>query len=764
MLYWLELIIILVLFCLHDSIIEKKRGKSFLFKVLIRFITSIIISIPCFYLTNNSLIINTVNTTNKLMISFSILLIINLIICIFSKQKQTNISKAYYFFIKVFLIVFTLELTVFNYQHYLTIGLKENKIKDIEYVNLKKQNNTYTAIGKGTVGFKIKLSNTDINSLYFPIENADNKLVTYKIKILDKESSSYIDYNETNSYLGISKSHYKIINNTFDTDTLLLEITEDKDGIFSFDSIKVNTVVPIHFSYIRVFLVLVIIFLFYLFHPKSFIYKIKFTTKQGKILINSFLCISIILVTILTNINHVFRNNNAYKYLYPLISINEYHELTESFLNGKFYLKIEPSDSLKELKNPYSPYERNKNNSSYLWDVAYYNGHYYVYFGVVPVVISYLPYYMITGHHLDNNIAILFALIVTMITFVSLIKIIMKKYFKNENAGLLLLLSVFGIFANHFMIPYVARRPDFYTVPVIYGIMFSLLGLNFWLRSKNENKTLNKKYLLLGSLCMALVSGCRPQLLLTSFSALPIFWDSFKDKKIFSKKSIKESLCFLLPYIIIAFLMMGYNYVRFNSILDFGANYNLTTNDMTARGFHFERFLSAIYYYFLAVPRITNIFPFIETIPLNTTYMGITIYERTFGGIFILCPILILSLFFYKFKNNFKEKMLYYLSGLFTISAIIIALADSQMAGILPRYFLDFNWLLVISTIIIILSIIEKNQKTKFNNIIISYLTKITVVLLVLNFFLCFIDVSFSYQDIMPSIFYRFYYLIQFWL
>ena len=119
--------------------------------------------------------------------------------------------------------------------------------------------------------------------------------------------------------------------------------------------------------------------------------------------------------------------------------------------------------------------------------------------------------------------------------------------------------------------------------------------------------------------------------------------------------SIKETICFILPYIIIAIFVMYYNYARFGSILDFGANYNLTTNDMTARGIHFERFLSAIYYYLFACPRITNVFPFIETIPLNTSYIGITIYELTFGGTFMLCPILFISLFL---SNNLKDSPL----------------------------------------------------------------------------------------------------------
>ena len=227
-------------------------------------------------------------------------------------------------------------------------------------------------------------------------------------------------------------------------------------------------------------------------------------------MVYSFIRITIILVTILVNLNPVFKKNNSYRYLHPLVSVNEYQELTESISKGKFYLDIEPSKELQNLKNPYNPYERSKNKVDYLWNVAYYNGRYYVYFGIVPVIASYLPYYLITGNHIDNNVVNLMALIIMILSFVSLIKIIMKRYFKNENTGLLLLMLLFCFFAKHFIVLYIARRPDFYTIPVIFGIMFSILGLNLWMRSQREDGSLNKIYLFLGSLCMAIVSGCRP--------------------------------------------------------------------------------------------------------------------------------------------------------------------------------------------------------------------------------------------------------------
>ena len=56
---------------------------------------------------------------------------------------------------------------------------------------------------------------------------------------------------------------------------------------------------------------------------------------------------------------------------------------------------ITPPASLIMLDNPYDPDMRrtavNNNGESFKWDTAYRNGRYYVYFGIVPCLMYYLP-------------------------------------------------------------------------------------------------------------------------------------------------------------------------------------------------------------------------------------------------------------------------------------------------------------------------------------------------------------------------------------
>ena len=81
---------------------------------------------------------------------------------------------------------------------------------------------------------------------------------------------------------------------------------------------------------------------------------------------------------------------------------------------------------------------------------------------------------------------------------------------------------------------------------------------------------------------------------------------------------------------------MWYNFARFGSPFDFGQNYNLTTNDMTGRGFRVERVGLSFFTYFLQPPKINSAFPFVNRVDITTSYLGTTITEAMFGGIFVV--------------------------------------------------------------------------------------------------------------------------------
>nr|MCR5128916.1 hypothetical protein [Lachnospiraceae bacterium] len=100
------------------------------------------------------------------------------------------------------------------------------------------------------------------------------------------------------------------------------------------------------------------------------------------------------------------------EYLRDQVHFNPYHKLAERLAVGEVTLAEEPPAWLKEMENPYDDTLRTvleeESEESFLWDYAYYKGHYYVYFGIVPCILFYLPFYLLTGAHVSNAAVVMF--------------------------------------------------------------------------------------------------------------------------------------------------------------------------------------------------------------------------------------------------------------------------------------------------------------------------------------------------------------------
>ena len=78
-------------------------------------------------------------------------------------------------------------------------------------------------------------------------------------------------------------------------------------------------------------------------------------------------------------------------------SAAQYGALAHSLLNGRLDLQRDPPAAMAEMQNPYDTAARQSAAPDALWDVAYYQGRYYVYFGIVPCLLFQLPFELLTG-------------------------------------------------------------------------------------------------------------------------------------------------------------------------------------------------------------------------------------------------------------------------------------------------------------------------------------------------------------------------------
>ncbi|MED9937650.1 MAG: hypothetical protein UE643_05580 [Gemmiger sp.] len=373
----------------------------------------------------------------------------------------------------------------------------------------------------------------------------------------------------------------------------------------------------------------------------------------------------------------------------------QYGALAHSLLNGRLDLEKDPPAAMAALQNPYDTAARQEAAPDALWDVAYYNGRYYVYFGIVPCLLFQLPFEALTGvQDLPPSLPMILLAWLYIAAVFGFVRQAVRRWFPDASAAACLLAAVGA--ASGTQLWYLLHRPSVYEYAILCGAVFVLWALWQWLLAANT--PLQKRgrvlfHLTLGSLCMALVAGCRPQMVLFAVLALPILWLRYiTEKRLCTRQGAGECIAFLLPVVLVAAGLMWYNAARFGSVFDFGANYNLTSNDMTRRGFAVGRIAPAVVTFLLGIPGVQTVFPYLSATKMQTNYMGLTITELYYGGAFACLPLLWglggLPLARRRLGRCRDLRAVFRLTAICTV---VLAVLDCQMAGMLYRY--QSDWL-----------------------------------------------------------------------
>ena len=98
--------------------------------------------------------------------------------------------------------------------------------------------------------------------------------------------------------------------------------------------------------------------------------------------------------------------------LTPDAANNYYNLLVDGFRAGHLNLKTEAPLGLTQLADPYDPAANAhfRLGSDRLYDLSYYKGRLYLYFGVTPALILFWPFVALTGHYLSHRLAVVILL------------------------------------------------------------------------------------------------------------------------------------------------------------------------------------------------------------------------------------------------------------------------------------------------------------------------------------------------------------------
>ena len=368
--------------------------------------------------------------------------------------------------------------------------------------------------------------------------------------------------------------------------------------------------------------------------------------------------------------------------------------LVDALSEGRTWLNYGDAAKLLKAERPYDNNYRIANgykfNDAVMWEWAWYKGKFYCYFGVVPAAILYLPYKTVTGEYLSMRAGIIAFSSLIIILMALLWRFCVKKYMPNSPFAFYILsfLTLFfasGIFSQ-------LRFTRLYCVVQLGGVMFALAGIYLLLKS-TDNEKVNRLKLFFACLCLALVVGCRPNMIFVSILVPFVLW---------KYRSWKLLPFVVIPYVIVAIPLCVYNYVRFESIFEFGAKYNLTGLTTTSPvlnpiGTVIKTILSVAAYLFFPY-KYSLYFPFVENLPApgnSGVILGIVNNIGTGGGIANFPIVLCLP---YIFKNIApKDTRALFLT--FAVIGAIIITFSSFILGFSGRYLFDFAFFLILPSL-----------------------------------------------------------------
>lgn len=552
-------------------------------------------------------------------------------------------------------VILLLEIFIFNYnrltpQKRITIDPSDITIETPDTITLTDNGIEVTGYGiiifhvnsSSVHGFELKNRIQDTGRYYMATFMTDENFSQSYIQISRKLIS------DNTSEIGVSFLNYE------DVKDIKLEFYEVSQP-FTIERISFVNHEAFHFSWLRVitlFVVAEIVNLICLFKVYSWEYD-----KKNRLQRNIIIAIFILSIGLL----FCFKNPEAIATKYSetnYIDSDPFSQMFDSAQHGTLELLAEVDPSLETLDNPFDKSVRDAAGVNGFWDRSYYNGHYYSYFGITPVFIYYYPFYFFSGGYIPSlNTACLFFSILALIFLYETVFALLEK-FSNKVNFLVLCLSLASISCMT-GITQLLGRSYFYHIPPLCSTF--LLALCIYAGVKGSSSSSIKKYIFLFISGLAFIL-CFESRLTKALSALilaPLFLEIIFNKKLTKKDKIISATSFLLPVFAGLALVLWKNYVRFDSIFEFGTNYQLTVNNINANTVTLRLLPATIYNYFLQPTGVRDYFPYIVPSLSSFATYGRYLYQYENLGIlnypWFLAGMLIASAYLI---NNWKNKEL----------------------------------------------------------------------------------------------------------
>jgi hypothetical protein len=354
---------------------------------------------------------------------------------------------------------------------------------------------------------------------------------------------------------------------------------------FNCGQVRINERAGFHFSWLRVgIMVFIALFGICFIDPRSGIYRVPFDMSVSW----QFGLVALLMVPLIAGTAGMFQKVGSItppsvfapvygNYVYDG---DQYSRLADALIHGHPWLDLPVPRELAQARNPYSLAMRaqllSQGVTPIFWDHVIWGGKWYCYFGVLPAILLFIPYQLITGRSLWTPTAAVFLVTLFAIWGTALASRVIQRHFPHSSLGVALL-SIIGFILGANTI-FLLFRPDFYAVPLILALVITSAGLWCWLGARRVvigvvpgkhhdrvvtrmwrstdgdpiprfttltrhstigsrdigSVVLSRPRLIIGALLLTANIGSRPNFIFTVFLAFPIFWEEIRAGLFFS--------------------------------------------------------------------------------------------------------------------------------------------------------------------------------------------------------------------------------------
>jgi hypothetical protein len=626
-----------------------------------------------------------------------------------SKMVHKPVKGEFAFFLKAALIIILIcllcELFVFNMRHFVTywavaqIDMYSDKCQ-LDNIASDRQTGLFVPTGKAIIAFpniNKRVATVYIDAVFDENVKAQSFLINYGSEEHSNRTTSV--FNVIN---GVEESKYVTLQPSGNVSHISI-IYGTQNPTTSIRNIILNKPVPLKIFWPRVILFSIVAFcIVAIKRKKLFALPLMEDSENQKTLTAGIMLTFIAYLFLLMLFTAPFSLKRSFMKNFASDPRDQFNtEVVDAILDGHAYLNIEPTKEFLALKNPYDWEERIAANVNPPWDHAYYNGKFYSYFGIVPVLVLSLPVKLITGRYVSTRVAVFIFSALASVFLMLIWRRLVFRYMIKMPLGMYTLGQLTVAMCS--MLSFLTVRPKFYEVAIASALFFTALGL--WLiLGSSAGKNTRWMEIAAGSLCMALAVGCRANYMVFLLLIPVVLFEELKEAWNDKKRFFSLCACVAVPCLFVASGLMWYNYIRFGSVLEFGSNYQITVSYIRANSFinpiaKLTKFLVGFFSYLTPSFRVSASFPFLY---LNNIETGLAfksyIYNTpTFGLIALPVVWFLFSVNTVKKVIDKKRKPILNLIiamlclGFLQLSVVVLS------GGIVNRYCVDFFWLFVFS-------------------------------------------------------------------